>query len=164
MATCNVWNSDNDLSKSLKAVCTETNKQTKLWYLVIIPREKKKNKQMLQTVTSKFQEKKFQLSNSWTQFDLTRCTGQETFFLFFMDFHGKLTELLKGIDLLAAIYVWYSLFLSLAYEIWSSLSWLLSLLKGKMHIGQMFYGNLHKKWWQRAINSSLLCSEMLLCS
>jgi len=39
-----------------------------------------------------------------------------------MDFHGKLIEFLKGIDLLAAIYVWYSLLLSLAYEIWSSLS------------------------------------------
>lgn len=45
MATCNIWNSDNDFSKSLKTVCTETNKQTKLWYLVIISREKKKKKQ-----------------------------------------------------------------------------------------------------------------------
>lgn len=98
------------------------------------------------------------------ELNLTRHIGQETVFFFLMDFHGKLIEFLKGIDLLAAIYVWYSLLLSLAYEIWTGLSWLLSLLKGKMHIGQMLYGNLHKKWWQRAINSSLLCSEMLLCS
>lgn len=96
------------------------------------------------------------------ELNLTRCIGQETFFK--MDFHGKLIEFLKGTLLLAAICVWYSLLLSLAYEIWSSLSWLLSSLKGKMHIGQMFYGNLHKKWWQRAINSSLLWGEMLLCS
>ena len=150
------------MNKSLKAVSKEKI-IGRIWCLS--QAQRKKSKQRLQRVTSTFHVKKFQLSNSWASFNLTRHVGQETFLLFLlMDFHGKLIEFLKGIDLLAAIYVWYSLLLSLAYEIWSSLSWLLSLLKGKMHIGQMFYGNLHKKWWQRAINSSLLCSEMLLCS
>lgn len=54
-------------------------------------------------------------------------------------------KFLEGVDLPSTICVWRSLLLSLAYEIWSSLLLLLSLLKGKMHIGQMFYGNLHKK-------------------